>query len=87
MQNLGINVFLKGRNMIRLFEGLMVTARIALIAIIIGSLLGIVLGVVWTSKSKWSNLTIATRLVLSFQMLYRIIGVELIEVSHVVVKL
>ena len=53
MQNLGISVFLKGRNLIRLFEGLIVTARIAFIAIIIGSLFGIILGVIWTSKSKW----------------------------------
>lgn len=38
-----------------------------------------------TSRSKWSNLAIAPRLVLSFKMLYCcIIGVKLIEVSHVV---
>lgn len=53
MQSLGISVLLKGKNLQRLFEGLMVTARIAFISIIIGSLLGIVLGVIWTSKSKW----------------------------------
>jgi len=43
-------------NMQRLLEGLLVTARIAFISIIIGSLLGIALGVVWTSKSKWIRL-------------------------------
>ena len=53
MQSLGISVLLKGKNLQRLFEGLMVTARIAFISIIVGSLLGIVLGVIWTSKSKW----------------------------------
>ncbi|AUS97400.1 amino acid ABC transporter permease [Clostridium thermosuccinogenes] len=53
MQSLGISVLFKGMNMQRLFEGLMVTARIAFISIMIGSLLGIVLGVIWTSKSKW----------------------------------
>ena len=53
MQSSGISVLLKGKNLQRLFEGLMVTARIAFISIIIGSLLGIVLGVIWTSKSKW----------------------------------
>ena len=53
MQSLGISVLLKGKNLQRLFEGLMITARIAFISIIIGSLLGIVLGVIWTSKSKW----------------------------------
>lgn len=53
MQSLGISVLLKSKNLQRLFEGLMVTARIAFISIIIGSMLGIVLGVIWTSKSKW----------------------------------
>lgn len=53
MQSLGINVLFQGKNMQRLFEGLMVTARIAFISIIFGSLLGLVLGVIWTSKSKW----------------------------------
>lgn len=53
MQSLGINVLFQGKNMQRLFEGLTVTARIAFISIIIGSLLGLVLGVIWTSKSKW----------------------------------
>ncbi|PNT90657.1 amino acid ABC transporter permease [Clostridium thermosuccinogenes] len=53
MQSLGISVLLKSKNLQRLFEGLMITARIAFISIIIGSLLGIVLGVIWTSKSKW----------------------------------
>ena len=53
MQSLGINVLFQGKNMQRLFEGLTVTARIAFISIIFGSLLGLVLGVIWTSKSKW----------------------------------
>lgn len=53
MQSLGISVLFKGMNIQRLFEGLMMTARIAFVSIIIGSLLGIALGVIWTSKSKW----------------------------------
>ncbi len=53
MQSLGISVLFKGMNMQRLLEGLMVTARIAFVSVIIGSLLGIALGVIWTSKSKW----------------------------------
>lgn len=53
MQSLGINILFKGMNMQRLFEGLMVTAKVAFISIVMGSLLGIVLGVIWTSKSKW----------------------------------
>jgi polar amino acid transport system permease protein len=46
-------VLFKGMNMQRLFDGLLVTAKIAFISIVIGSFLGIVLGVIWTSKSKW----------------------------------
>ena len=53
MQSLGISVLFKGMNMQRLFDGLLVTAKIAFVSIVIGSLLGIVLGVIWTSKSKW----------------------------------
>ncbi|HHW00608.1 MAG TPA: amino acid ABC transporter permease [Clostridiaceae bacterium] len=56
MQSLGISVLFKGMNMQRLLEGLLVTARIAFFSIIIGSLLGIALGVIWTSKSKWIRL-------------------------------
>jgi len=56
MQNLGINVLFKGSNMLRIAEGLFVTAKIAFISIAIGSLLGIVLGVIWTCKSKWIRL-------------------------------
>lgn len=52
MQSLGISVLFKGMNMQRLFDGLLVTAKIAFVSIVIGSLLGIVLGVIWTSKSK-----------------------------------
>ncbi len=53
MQSLGISVLFKGMNMQRLFDGLLVTAKIAFISIVIGAFLGIVLGVIWTSKSKW----------------------------------
>ena len=53
MQSLGVSVLFKGMNMQRLFDGLLVTAKIAFISIVIGSFLGIVLGVIWTSKSKW----------------------------------
>lgn len=52
MQNLGIRVLLEGRNIERLFEGLLVTAKIAFIAIVIGSILGILIGIIRTSKSK-----------------------------------
>jgi polar amino acid transport system permease protein len=56
MQNLGFKVLFQGMSMQRLFAGLLVTARIAFISIIIGSLLGIVFGVIRTSKSKWIRL-------------------------------
>jgi polar amino acid transport system permease protein len=52
MQNLGINVLFEGITMQRLLEGLLVTAGIAFISIVIGSLLGIGLGLLRTSKSK-----------------------------------
>jgi polar amino acid transport system permease protein len=52
MENLGINVLLEGLNMQRLFGGLLVTIRIAFISITVGSLLGILLGLIRTSKSR-----------------------------------
>ncbi len=51
MQNLGINVLFEGTTLQRLFEGLMMTAGIAFISIIIGSFLGIGMGLLRTSKS------------------------------------
>lgn len=52
MQNLGIDVLFQGRNISRLFEGLMVTSKIAFISILISSIIGIILGIIWSSKSK-----------------------------------
>ncbi|MFL0249342.1 amino acid ABC transporter permease [Clostridium neuense] len=52
MQNLGINVIFDGKNIERLFGGLLTTIEIAFISIIIGSLLGILIGIIRTSKSK-----------------------------------
>lgn len=52
MQSLGIRVLFEGRNIERLFGGLFVTAKVAFVSIIIGSLLGIGLGILMTSKSK-----------------------------------
>jgi polar amino acid transport system permease protein len=52
MQNSGINVILQEKNIQRLFEGLFVTVEIAFISIIIGSILGIVIGLSRTTKSK-----------------------------------
>lgn len=52
MQNSGISVLFEGTTMQRLLEGLAVTAGIAFLSIIIGSLLGIGMGLLRTSKSK-----------------------------------
>lgn len=52
MQNSAISVIFKGRNLERIFEGLMTTAEIAFISIIIGSILGIFIGLSRTSKCK-----------------------------------
>lgn len=53
MQNLGINVLFEGTNLSRFLGGLLVTARIALISIIISSILGILLGILMTSNKKF----------------------------------
>ena len=52
MQSLGINSIFQGRNLQRIFEGLVVTVEIALISIIIASILGIFIGLSRTTKSK-----------------------------------
>ncbi|AGF57638.1 amino acid ABC transporter permease [Clostridium saccharoperbutylacetonicum] len=52
MQNSGFNVIFQGNNIGRLFEGLFITAEIAFISIILGSLLGILIGLSRTTKSK-----------------------------------
>ena len=52
MQNSAISVIFQGKNLHRIFEGLLTTAEIAFISIIIGSLLGIILGLSRTSKYK-----------------------------------
>lgn len=70
MQSLGIRVIFQGRNFQRLFEGLGVTAEIAFISIIIGSFLGILIGLSRTSKLK--PILIINRLYLE---LFRIIPI------------
>lgn len=52
MQSLGISVLFEGTTMQRLLEGLLVTAGIAFLSIIIGSILGVGMGLLRTSKSK-----------------------------------
>ncbi len=53
MQNSAIKIVFTEQNIMRLLGGLGVTARIAFISILIGSVLGIVFGLIMTSKSKW----------------------------------
>lgn len=52
MHNLGIDVLFKGTNMLRLLKGLWVSVEISLISVIISIALGLVIGVLMTSKSK-----------------------------------
>jgi len=52
MQLSGIDVILKGVNLQRLIGGLIVTGQIALVSIVFSILLGLILGIVMTSKNK-----------------------------------
>ncbi|MGN7940643.1 MULTISPECIES: amino acid ABC transporter permease [Bacillaceae] len=52
MLNSGINVLFEGLNMQRLFEGLLVTLRVALIAVVITIVMGFMIGIIRTSKNK-----------------------------------
>lgn len=52
MQNMDYRVIFEGNNFMRLMEGLFVTAKIAFISVIIACILGVVFGVIMTSKSK-----------------------------------
>ena len=52
MQNLGIDVLFKGTNFVRLLSGLWVAVRISLISVTISIVLGLVVGVLMTSKNR-----------------------------------
>ena len=52
MQNLGIDLLFKGKNMIRLLGGLWVAVRISLISVAISITLGLLVGVLMTSGNK-----------------------------------
>lgn len=51
-QNMDYKVLFEGANMKRLFGGLIVTARIAFISVIIAFIIGIIFGIIMTSKNK-----------------------------------
>jgi polar amino acid transport system permease protein len=72
MQNLGIKVLFDGMNIQRLFGGLLVTIGIAFSSIIIGSVLGILIGIIRTAKSKSRLIRLIYRFYLE---LFRIIPV------------
>ncbi|WP_349947667.1 amino acid ABC transporter permease [Lacrimispora sp. BS-2] len=52
MQNLGIRILFEGNNFLRLFGGLLVSLRIAVISMVLSVVLGILLGMVMTSKKR-----------------------------------
>ena len=52
MQNMGIEVLFKGINSLRLWQGLWVTIRIALISMVFSIILGFLLGMVMNSPNK-----------------------------------
>lgn len=51
MQDLGISVLFQGKNFIRLLDGLWITIRISLTSVAISIFLGIVLGMIMTSRN------------------------------------
>lgn len=53
MQNLGIDVLFKGANFVRLLSGLWAAVRISLISVMISIVLGLVVGVLMTSKNRF----------------------------------
>jgi polar amino acid transport system permease protein len=53
MQSLGIDVLFKGTNFLRLLQGLWVAVRISLISVAISLVLGLVVGVLMTSRNKF----------------------------------
>lgn len=52
MQNLGIRILFEGNNFLRLFSGLLVSLKIAVLSMVLSVGLGILLGMVMTSKKK-----------------------------------
>lgn len=56
MQDLGIQVLFQGTNFFRLCIGIWVSLRIALVAMIISIFLGVLFGIIMTSKNKFVQL-------------------------------
>ena len=58
MQNMGIEVLFKGINSLRLWQGLWVTIRIALISMVFSIILGFLLGMVMNIPSLSAAFTL-----------------------------
>lgn len=65
MLDLGLDVLLKGNNMIRLLQGLWVALWISLVSVIISMPLGILLGIVMTWKIRSQKQSLGSILNLS----------------------
>ncbi len=52
MAHSGISLFFEGNNLPRLFQGMLVAGKIAVVSLVIGMALGILLGIIRTSDSK-----------------------------------
>lgn len=52
MQDLGVRALFEGVNLQRLLGGLWITTRIALVAIVLSAILGIIFGIIMLSKNK-----------------------------------
>ena len=49
---MGVEILLKGNNMIRLLQGVWVALRISLISVVLSMVFGILLGMIMTSKNR-----------------------------------
>ena len=52
MQDSGIQVLLQGNNLLRILQGLGVTIGISVISVLLSMVLGTLLGIIMTSRSK-----------------------------------
>ena len=64
MQDSGIQVLLQGNNLLRILQGLGVTIGISVISVLLSMVLGTLLGIIMTSRSKIVRLL--TRFYLEF---------------------
>lgn len=53
MQDMGIRILFQGKNLERLLSGLFISFKIAIIAIIISTIVGMLFGIVMTSRKLW----------------------------------